>query len=186
MSTYLKRCFKSPHPALNVHRRNEPVTTDTVYSDTPAIDSGDTYVQLFIGTESLVCDVEGMKTDKQFVNTLEDNIRRRGAPTKLISDSAKVEISQKVKDILRALCISDWQSEPYQQQQNPAERRYQTIKSVTNTILDRTGSPASLWLLCLMYVCFLLNNTSSKALSGAVPIQVLTGSTNDISPLLQF
>ena len=37
-----------------------------------------------------------------------------------------------------------------------------------------------------MYVCFLLNNTSSKALSGAVPIQVLTGSTNDISPLLQF
>ena len=37
-----------------------------------------------------------------------------------------------------------------------------------------------------MYVCFLLNNTSSQALSGAVPIQVLTGSTNDISPLLQF
>jgi hypothetical protein len=37
-----------------------------------------------------------------------------------------------------------------------------------------------------MYVCFLLNNTSSKALSGSVPIQVLTGSTNDIRPLLQF
>jgi hypothetical protein len=37
-----------------------------------------------------------------------------------------------------------------------------------------------------MYVCFLLNNTSSKVLHGAVPIQVLTGSTNDISPLLQF
>jgi hypothetical protein len=186
MSTYLKRQFKSPYPALNVHRRHEPVATDTVYSDTPAIDGGERYAQLFIGTESLVTDVEGMKTDKQFVNTLEDNIRRRGAPTKLISDSAKVEISNKVKDILRALCISDWQSEPHQQQQNPAERRYQTIKSLTNIILDRTGSPASLWLLCLMYVCFLLNNTSSQALSGAVPIQVLTGSTNDISPLLQF
>ena len=77
-----------------------------------------------------------MKTDKQFVNTLEDNIRRRGAPTKLISDSARVEISTKVKDILRAMCISDWQSEPHQQQQNPAERRYQTIKSIANTILD--------------------------------------------------
>ena len=37
-----------------------------------------------------------------------------------------------------------------------------------------------------MYMCFLLNNTSSKALLGAIPIQVLTGSTNDISPLLQF
>jgi hypothetical protein len=127
-----------------------------------------------------------MKTDKQFVNTLEDNIRCRGAPTKLISNSAKVEISQKVKDILHALCISDWQSEPHQQQQNPAEHQYQTIKSVTNTILDYTGSPAFLWLLCLMYVCFLLNNTSSKALLGAVSIQVLMGFTNDISPLLQF
>jgi hypothetical protein len=66
-----------------------------------------------------------MKSDKQFVNTLEDNIRRRGAPTKLISDRAQVEISAKVKDILHALCICDWQSEPHQQHQNPAERRYQ-------------------------------------------------------------
>jgi hypothetical protein len=82
-----------------------------------------------------------MKTDKHFVNTLEDNIWCHGAPIKLILDSAKVEISNKVKDILHALCISDWLSEAYQQQQNPAERRYQTIKSITNTILDHTGSP---------------------------------------------
>jgi hypothetical protein len=59
---------------LNVHRWNEPVTTDTVYSNTPAIGGGETYAQIFVGTESLVTDVEGMKTDAQFVNTLEDNI----------------------------------------------------------------------------------------------------------------
>jgi hypothetical protein len=53
-------------------------------------------------------------------------------------------------------------------------------------VLDRTGSPAYLWLLCLMYVCFLLNNVSSAAINGAVPLQVLTGSTNDISTLLFF
>jgi hypothetical protein len=141
MSTYLKCQFKSPYPTLNVHHHNEPIAMDTVYSDTLAIDSGDMYAQLFIGTESLVTDVEGMKTDKQFVNTLEDNIRCHRAPTKLISDSAKVEISNKVKDTLCALCISDWQSEAYQQQQNPAEHRYQTIKSITNTIPDCTGSP---------------------------------------------
>ena len=75
MSTYLKWRFKSPYPALNVHHRNEPVATDTVYSDTPAINGGETYAQIFVGTESLVTDVEGMKTDKQFVNMLEDNIR---------------------------------------------------------------------------------------------------------------
>jgi hypothetical protein len=37
-----------------------------------------------------------------------------------------------------------------------------------------------------MYVCFLLNNVSSGAMGGAVPGQVLTGSANDISPLLNF
>ena len=57
---------------------------------------------------------------------------------------------------------------------------------MTNTILDRTGSPSHVWLLCLMYVCFILNMTASLALNGAVPIQRATGSTNDISPLLRF
>jgi hypothetical protein len=62
MSKYLKHRFKSPYPALNVHRHNEPIATNTVYSDTPAIDSGNNHAQLFIGTKSLVCDVEGRKT----------------------------------------------------------------------------------------------------------------------------
>jgi hypothetical protein len=76
---------------------------------------------LFTGTETYVTDIYGIKNDKEFVNTLEDNIRQRGAPTKLISDRAQVEISKKVLDILCTLCISDWQSEPHQQLQNPAE-----------------------------------------------------------------
>ena len=94
---------------------------DTVFSDTPAIDGGETAVQIFVGTEFFVTNVEGMKSESQFVNTLEGNIHRRGAPTKLISDRAQVKISNKVKDILCALNISDWQSEPQQQHQNPCE-----------------------------------------------------------------
>jgi hypothetical protein len=60
------------------------------------------------------------------------------------------------------------------------------LKFIANTILDRTGSPAYLWLLCLMYVYFLVNNVSAASLNGKTPLQVLTGSTNDISPLLFF
>ena len=185
MSSVLKKRYKSPNPAVNVHRRNEPVATDTVFSDTPAIDGGETIAQIFVGTDTFVIDVFGMKSEKQFINTLEDTIRLRGAPTKLISDRAQVEISNKVKDILRTLCISDWQSEPHQQHQNPFERRYQTVKRIANVILDRTASPPSLWLLCLEYVAFILNNTYSQV-KRAVPLQLLTGSTNDISPLLFF
>ena len=186
MSTHLKRHFKSPFPAHNVHRRNEPIATDTVYSNTPAVDNGAKYAQFFVGTDSMVCDVFPMKTDKQFVNTLEDIIRRRGAPTKLVSDSAQVEISQKVQDILRSLCIDDWQSEPHQQHQNPAERRYQTVKRITSTLMDRTGASADTWFLCMKYVCFVLNHTACKAINWQIPMRVLSGTTPDISPILRF
>lgn len=84
-----------------------------------------------------------MNNDKQFVNKLEDNVRQRGAMNKLISDRSQVEISKRVLDILRALFIGDWQSEPHQQHQNFAERRHQAIKTMTNTLLDRTVSPTN-------------------------------------------
>ena len=67
-------------------------------------------------------------SDKEFVYTLEDNIRRWGAMDMLISDRAKVEISNKVLAILRGYLIQDCQSEPYHQHQNPSERRYSTMK----------------------------------------------------------
>ena len=126
-----------------------------------------------------------MKTEKQFVNTLEDNIRTRGAMDQLVSDSAQVKVSNKIHDVLRTLCIDSWQSEAYYQHQNPSERRFQTVKTTTNTVLDRTNAPPSAWLLCLLYVIFVLNNTFCNSIN-AVPIQQLTGSTNDISPLLRF
>ena len=141
--------------------------------------------QLFVGTKSLVSDVYGMRFKSQFVNSLQDVIRERGAPTKLISDSAKEETSNKVKEILRYLMIPAWQSEPYHQHQNPAERRYQFIKETVNCIMDRTGSPPpELWLHAMKYVCYLLNHTSSTTLDDPTPLQVLLGSTPDISELL--
>ena len=120
----MRKHFKSRFPAFNIPRRSEEVATDTIFSDTPAIDSGVTMAQIFVGKRTLVSDVYPLKSQKQFVNTLEDNIRFRGAMTKLISDYAKDEISNKVKDILRMYHSSSWNSEPYHQNQNPAEGRY--------------------------------------------------------------
>ena len=83
--------------------------------------------------------------------TLEDNIRDRGAPTRVLSDRGSVNISEKCFDILRALFVPQWQSEPRQQHQNPAERRIQTVKHMANVILDRTGAPDYTWLLCVTH-----------------------------------
>ena len=84
----MRKHFKSRFPAFNIPRRSEEVATDTIFSDTPAIDSGVTMAQIFVGKRTLVTDVYPLKSQKQFVNTLKDNIRFRGAMTKLISGYA--------------------------------------------------------------------------------------------------
>ena len=99
--------MKPSNPALNIHRRHETVATYTVFSDTLALDSGVEQAQVFIGRDTLVADAYPMKRDKQFVNTLEDNIRRQGAMDKLLTDSTKTEISNKVMYIFRVYHISN-------------------------------------------------------------------------------
>ena len=90
-----------------------------------------------------------------------------------------------MKDILRTLVIADWQSTPHENQQNPAERRYQTVVHLVNLLMDRTGAPPNLWLEALKYVCFLLNHTYNANIDG-IPLEKLTGQQVDISTLLRF
>ena len=183
----LLQTIQSPFPAHNVWRRNEPVATDTIFAQVPAIDTnGQTQAQLFIGRKSLVSDAYGMKTEAEFVNTLEDNIRKRGAMDKLISDGAKVETSRRVKEILRALIIDDWQSEANYQHQNFAEHRWRHIKKQVNWYMNWRAVPDYAWLLCLQWVCDVMNHTAEKSLKWRPPLEVLRGQTIDISILLQF
>ena len=97
----MRKHFKSRFPAFNIPCRNEAVATDTIFLDTPVIHSGVTMAQSFVGKDSLVSDVYPMHSSKQFVHTLEDNIRFRGGTSELIRDYGQVVISNKVKDILR-------------------------------------------------------------------------------------
>ena len=64
-------------------------------------------MQIFTNTKTLNTGIYGMKSNMQFVRTLEDNIRKWGTMNKLISDRAQVDISNFVKGILRVLFIDD-------------------------------------------------------------------------------
>ena len=183
---YIKKHFKSRNPVFNIPRRSEAVATDTIFSDTPAVDDGSTMAQFFCGQDTLVCDAYGIKSTKQFINTLSDNIRKRGAMDTLISDGGKYEISKRVTDLLRSLFIQDYQSEPYHQHQNKAENRFGLAKRYTNTVMNTSGCPACCWLLCLQYICVVLNHLASPTLQGICPVQALEGTTPDISFLLHF
>ena len=183
---YIKKHFKSRNPVFNIPRRSEAVATDTIFSDTPAVDDGSTIAQFFCGRDTLVCDAYGIKSTKQIINTLSDNIRKRGAMDTLISDGGKYEISKRVADLLRSLFIKDYQSEPYHQHQNKAENRFGLAKRYTNTVMNTSGCPACCWLLCLQYICVVLNHLASPTLQGICPVQALEGTTPDISFLLHF
>ena len=86
---YIKKLFKSRNPVFNIPRRSEAVATDTIFSDTPAVDDGSTMAQFFCGRDTPVCDAYGIKSTKQFINTLSDIIRKWGAMDTLISDGGK-------------------------------------------------------------------------------------------------
>ena len=73
---YIRKHFKSRNPVFNIPRHSEAVATDTIFSDTPAVDDGSTMAQFFCGRDTLVCDAYGIKSTKQFINTLSDNIRK--------------------------------------------------------------------------------------------------------------
>ena len=153
----------------------------------PAIDNGSTAAQIFVGRTSGHVWVKGCgKSDKTFVKVLYDCIRKFGAMDLLISDCAKAQISNKVQDLLRVLFIDDRQSEPYNKNQNFAERVWQDVQRRVNNLLNHSGAPDECWLLALQYIAFSTNHVAIERLGWRCPIEWLLGSTPDISVLLRF
>ena len=186
-----KKHFKSRFPAANVHRLNEWVATDTIFSDTPAHDDGvpghggATMLQLYAGKESSYLAGFPMKHEGQIPGTAQDFIRKVGAPIGWFSDNAKAACGNAMKDIARMYNIDDRQSEPHHQHQNYAERRIQDVKNLTNNIMDRTGTPKEFWLLCMLYVIFLLNHMINET-TGQVPHTHALGAPTDNSALMSY
>ena len=183
----LWRRIKSPNPALNVFRRNEPVATDTVYGSVPAVNDGSTAAQFFVGRKSGFCSVEPLGlSDRKFPIALMNHIRQYGAMDQLVSDNAKALISEKVEEILGTFGIKSWNSEPHNKNQNYGERRYRDVRRMVKHLLAYSGAPENCWLLALQYACFVLNHVASERLGWRTPSKWLLGSAPDITVLLYF
>ena len=52
--------------------------------------------------------------------------------------------------------------------------------------MNTSGCTACCWLLCLQYICAVLNHLASPTLQGICPVQALEGTTPDIRFLLHF
>ena len=61
---YIKKHFKSRNPVFNIPRRSEAVATDTIFSDTPAVDDGSTMAQFFCGRDTLLLSLMPMASNQ--------------------------------------------------------------------------------------------------------------------------
>ncbi len=183
---HMKRTYKSPFPATNVQRRNEPVAMDTVAGPVAAIDCGHTNAQFFVGLKTRYKSAYGCHTDKAVVGIVQEELRKNGAMDKIISDNAQAQISKAFKNLLRHYCIDDGQSEPHQQNQNPSELEWQHVKRNTNSVMNRESVPLYAWLLCLLYVIYIMNRIAYDCLDGRTPYEALHGITPDISNITRF
>ena len=77
--TTLFKQFKTPHPFANCFCRNEDVASDTVYTDTPAIDCDHKCAQIFYGCQTQVTDIKEMIWPKKVLQALQDVVREQGA-----------------------------------------------------------------------------------------------------------
>ena len=91
-SSHLQKQFKSPNPLLNLHQRNKVDATDQIFSNTPAMDGGETSAHNFVGHDSKIVDVYIVKNNsaKEWLGTFQDRIRHGGVPTHLIADNAPI------------------------------------------------------------------------------------------------
>ena len=89
-SSHLPKRFKSPSLVLNLHRQNEADATDQVFSDTPAMCGGETCAHIFVGKDLRITNVYKSKDNsgKEILGAMQDRVRNRGVPTKLIANNA--------------------------------------------------------------------------------------------------
>ena len=104
----------------------------------------------------------------------------------LISDSARMEISTRMANILHNYVIDDWQSKPYYQHQNFAKWGYCDIKVRVIIIMNTTGANANEWLLVLKYIIFIHNQMVVKKLGWILPLEFLSRQTQDVSLIYQM
>ena len=88
-STYIRKRHRSANCAANVFHRGKADATDTIFLDTPAVDSGQTAAQIFAGRHSKLASIHPLRdTSKdQLLGAFQDRVCWYGAPDELIADN---------------------------------------------------------------------------------------------------
>lgn len=189
-STYLCKHNRSANPAANIFCQGEADATNTIFSDTPAVDGGQTSAQIFTNRRTKLVTIHpSNNTDEnEILGALKNCICWHGAPDELIGDNAIIYTGSKFMKYVCNLYIQLWQSESYYQHQNYAENIWQSFMDGTDCLLDFSGAAKMLAFLDLIYYTFIWNHmVDPSILDGTFsPYTLSTRCFDDISLLLYF
>ena len=89
-STYLCKRHHSSNPAANVYQCWETDATNTIFSDTPAVDGSETAAQVFVGHTTKFASVHPLKDtgEKSLLGAFQDCVCQNGTPNELWVDNS--------------------------------------------------------------------------------------------------
>jgi Reverse transcriptase (RNA-dependent DNA polymerase) len=184
---HMVRHLKSRFANLRMNRLKEVVAMDTFFANTPSYQHGYTMAQVFYGTSSHMINVYGLRRRENVKSAILDFLRDEGAPWAFRMDGGREQSSREVDEVLRDLHVKIEMSEPYNQQQNPAElKAVKWLKQHAQTLMDRTGASSKAWFMACAYLADVHNITSDESLRFGIPMTVRHGETVDISAFLNF
>ena len=127
-----------------------------------------------------------MTTESNGPDILLDFFRNIGTPLSLRRDNAKMQASAAWQDILRKYYCKDQFIEPYNPQQNTAERRIGMIKNTMKRIMRETNCDPQAWYHLAQHVADVKNHVTFASLHWHTLLEVLIGNTPNILGLLHF
>ena len=152
----------------------EKWATDTWYATCTSYE-GYNCCQLFVGMTSYDIFLYGMKSESSGPDALLDFFRQIGVPLAIRRDNAKMQTSQAWNDIMRKYNSADEFIEPYNPQQNPAERRIGLIKKAMKQTFQDTNCDPRAWYRLADHVADVSSHTAYASLGWRTPKKLVWG-----------
>ena len=130
--------------------------------------------------------IYGMNSESAGPETLKDFFREIGVPLSIRRDNSKMQCSEAWNTIMRKCNSQDKFTEPYNPQQNPAERKIGHLKNAMKRVFNDTNCAPQAWFCHACHCEDVFNHTTLASLNWRTPMEKSTGETPDISGLLQF
>jgi hypothetical protein len=162
----------------------------TLYSDTFSSNvtstRGNNKSQGFVVGNALYVSHYPMPSEGFAHKGLAEFVDKFGRLEKIHTDNSKTQTQKEWLKFTTVHWITCTTTKPYTPNRNRCEHEFGQVRIHAHTIMEQTHCPEQLWDYVIKYVCYVHNRTAREALNGRTPLEVMTGSTPDISELFDF